>query len=676
MKRKGITIWELYLERIVLGAAGLFFVAFGGFQLLRSPNTVSIQNRQVAPAEINDLLRDKASEVGEQLTPGAPAAIQVPDHSPLLPDFQSRVSGSIGPAAVIAIAQRPVRISDQAITIADVQYYEPKFDAPRPIEAKQFFDAIHPEVISSTEAIESLVGPAPYDVTWVVPAAVVDLDGMREELKRSTPAMAAIPMNWHEGRVDIFDLVVERETLVDGSWSDRRTIDVPPGFLSFRERLASSIDRPAWEKMIGELRHEGSQEAVIRPPFYDSIGSSFSGRSEALPTIEETDGNRQLAARRKALAEKLAEQKSLREELARLGGREDRKPKEPERSGGSTGGGAGGGDGNAPGEGSGGGDGGVAPPGAGGSPGLGGGGDGGGRRELKGPPRKAAGAGAGAGLGAGGSGDETGSGDQDLDRQERRREARIDRIKRDLKRLSREIERLADQIEAETGIDPLEATTDEGPEKGASANLMDGPSVVVWAHDLSALPEMTYRYRFTLQVRNPFYTRKLDLIEAQHSLADRPVLASKTSAWSEEIRTAPMSRLYVTSAQWEQGRLGFGSAQAEVFRFNGGRWWRAQFSVEPGGRVGGLEKVGKGPDAPEVDFGTDWFVLDIIRDIEAERDAATRGLDSIVLIQRLVGGETLTLHPVLVEDDLDRAWLMQQVDEADARTTELASGAP
>ena len=46
-----------------------------------------------------------------------------------------------------------------------------------------------------------------------------------------------------------------------------------------------------------------------------------------------------------------------------------------------------------------------------------------------------------------------------------------------------------------------------------------------------------------MEVYNPFFARKLNLVEAQHELADSLTLSSLTSEWSEQIEVRPMLRI-------------------------------------------------------------------------------------------------------------------------------------
>ena len=81
------------------------------------------------------------------------------------------------------------------------------------------------------------------------------------------------------------------------------------------------------------------------------------------------------------------------------------------------------------------------------------------------------------------------------------------------------------------------------PEAGdgdAGAGEEQEESVIqIWAHDITIEPGRTYRYRFTVELYNPFFARKLDLIKEQHDLAESITLASQTSEWSMAEEAIP-----------------------------------------------------------------------------------------------------------------------------------------
>ncbi len=117
-----------------------------------------------------------------------------------------------------------------------------------------------------------------------------------------------------------------------------------------------------------------------------------------------------------------------------------------------------------------------------------------------------------------------------------------------------------------------------------------------------------------------------------------------------------------------------GQARAEVYRFYHGRWWLDFFVLQPGDRVGATQVIRGAPEGgpTSVDFGTSWFVLDIVGDINADRDQADRGLGARVLLQDVLDpAVTWMCDPVAAARDDERELLRQAVEDADA-TADLA----
>lgn len=641
MKRKGITIWELYVERMVLGFAALIFVGVSAFNLLSRPNVVN----DVAPSEVDDLLRREAESVRGQLEPGAAPTIEVPRYEPLAPRFAEAIGSSISPALALDLPGPRIGLGAETTSEvgADLRFHEPAFGAPDRLLARQSFGALDPETVSAVEELQQRFPEEPHDITWVSVYAVAPIAAWREALADpGDVGESPIPPNWYDNRVDMLDLVLEREQLVDGTWTDRTVVGPLPGMTySFRERLAADPNKRDRDDMIAELLEPGRQEVVIRPPFYDTIDDAWAAvdpRLEESITVEEemaeSDAERELRHQerryRQALAEKAEVERTLDEEGAPY---EAERPGRPprgdrDRSGRSGGEGEGGGRREAP-------PGGVAPPGAGGGIGAGG--------EPKGGVDPA-----------------------------KEREKRILGLQRRWKRAAGDVERIArkiDELRIALGLPPL----GEEPVEvvAAPTDLLSGDEVVVWSHDIDVEPGATYRYRVRIEVVNPFFARTLDLTAAQEDLARRATIASDSSPWSSPVEVQPPTRLFITKATVE-GRQREGRATAEVYHYERGRWWYAAFPVEPGMRVG-EPRSPRGAGPVDIDFGTSWFVLDIREDIDADERARDAGLAGEVVLQHFADAERIrVVRPMADRSDDERLRLRDLVDQAES--VEVAAG--
>ena len=67
-----------------------------------------------------------------------------------------------------------------------------------------------------------------------------------------------------------------------------------------------------------------------------------------------------------------------------------------------------------------------------------------------------------------------------------------------------------------------------------------------------------------------------------------------------------------------------------------------------------------------VDFSTDWFLLDVMVDIEADREARVRGYAAQALIHRIHDPGAMALRdPILEQRDRLRRRLMEEVELAE-----------
>lgn len=650
MKRKGITIWEQHLERFVLGAALLFFLGFTAWQFMSQPNSVD-QGKEgtVTPGAIDDLLKDRAVAIQTRLAPEAAAAIEIPDHRSVHDVFAAALGGSISPTETIVAWTPPVVLQTDELTGIEVAYVVPELPAPTQVRVGQTFDAIDEDFVAGSDALAKRFPEPPHDITWMTTAALFDLKSVREQYKHATGDVAPIPTSWHYDRYDILDVKLEREQYVDGVWTNHQVLDVIPEQVTVRDRIGGSVERATRDEVLRYVGQPGVQEAILRPDFYDTVNDSWTlpdPRVEAIEidegwTAERKEIGRLEAAIRRFIADrdgKLAKLRELGGSMDRDEGKEEEKDKDDER--GSPPGGAGGG-------------GGAAPPGG----GLGATG-GGGERRQGGAKRGAPGGGVGM-TGAGAAGPTGGGAERDLSKV-------IERLKNRIRGLNRKIGAKERELAALRGDDGKveEVVPDD-------ANDMD--EVLIYAHDINIESGAIYRYRFTVDLYNPFFARKTNLLDEQQHLADNITLSSAPSEWSEPQEVIPDRKIYITRAfgpgpdSRNAGQIGMGQATAEVFRFAHGRWWRENFLVEPGNRIGDEKQVrgGAGDGETAIDYGTDWFVLDVIPDIDALSNDRDRGYGATVLLQRLGDGATAIGDPVAAEADEDRQWLRDAVDLAD-----------
>jgi hypothetical protein len=242
-----------------------------------------------------------------------------------------------------------------------------------------------------------------------------------------------------------------------------------------------------------------------------------------------------------------------------------------------------------------------------------------------------------------------------------------------LKRIDSEITKL----EAEVKSLAPDAATSTTTEEVAAVDLNSDAPILVWAHDINAKPGATYRYRCVLRIYNPFFAHKRQMVKDQAPLADGLAMNSIASDWSKPVDVTPPVAFFVTRTNPNDGPLSLGSAVVEVYRLYDGKWRMQPFTVAPGDRIGRkvdlsksaprdakerdpkeAEPEGAAAAAPlgEVDFSTEWFVVDIVEDLTADRKGLADGAKpAVVILERLGEQRRIELRePTTDMNDPDR----------------------
>ncbi|MFM9994832.1 MAG: hypothetical protein ACKVU4_03420 [Phycisphaerales bacterium] len=137
-----------------------------------------------------------------------------------------------------------------------------------------------------------------------------------------------------------------------------------------------------------------------------------------------------------------------------------------------------------------------------------------------------------------------------------------------------------------TGYDPVTKTKLPPPERGTEARrlpaLLEDPGVRVWAHDVTAEPGKTYRYRVRIVINNPVFGRAASLVAEQQGLASRALVAGEPSEWSEPVGVLDDEYYFITSASEGDAIEGSPRASAELYRMFYGFYRRGTTGVEPG----------------------------------------------------------------------------------------------
>ena len=116
-------------------------------------------------------------------------------------------------------------------------------------------------------------------------------------------------------------------------------------------------------------------------------------------------------------------------------------------------------------------------------------------------------------------------------------------------------------------------------------------NIVCWAHDETAAPGKTYRYRMRVIFKNPIWmTNGLaanPAMEAQFALDPANVNGNQGwSDWSKEIRVAPTTRYFFATAKQVLQAAAVVNATVAIFKREKGEWNMVTFTVAPGDSIG------------------------------------------------------------------------------------------
>ena len=637
MSVKGISFFEQHVEKIVLGVVALVVLGLVALTFLGKGTVVKIGNEELPPSKVDAALEERAKQMNARLDESAEATVIPPDTTGILSWLEGQLESPVSPqgSALVAVPGYKPQIDTGGIGASDIAFVVPEFDAIGKPFVEDFADSLDPEEVPTLpEDIRAELFPegevADYEISWTTTAATLDLTTLREQYAAADGSgeKEPVPSQWYRERVFLLQIDLEREQLIDGQWADTTTVQsIHQNVRDFYAKVNDSPNVGFADVVLDEFSKvpPTAQLEIIQPEFYNTVGS-FWAEPQVKPDAPQA--NPKMAA----IREKQNSIATLEKKITRLRSRLDDAggPLDDDSSNGSGSGSnpRGGGSGDRPGlPGGGGGGGNPELPGGGGGGGGGGiGGDGGGI------------------LGGGGGSNSTGAGN----------EARRRKLTRLLNRLHDQLAGLNNQLEDLAQDAGINLQPDERQRE--LPNLLNDDEVLVWAHDVLAKPDHTYRYRITAHVYNPFFGKKGRLLEEQHDLADSMTMAVATSEWSEPTRVKSQTRFFVTEAKADEDTLNIGSAKIEVFKLAGGEWHSQIIEVQPGDPIGQLSNDGNG----EVDFRTNAYVLDILKTPADPNDRNKKPGAKVVIA--LGDGTIIVRDPATDAVDVEREQLVASAD--------------
>jgi hypothetical protein len=540
MKTKGIGFFERNVEKMVVGGVGAVLLGVLAMQFMYEPNLVKVENGDPVPparayAPVEARAQKMAAEMDRTdvsaLLPAAPKANA-------LDQFQSLRSTPTPGSASLRFAGTGTSVQvvesvDPGLGSGDGLV--PVFSAPAPSAPVAFafgvtFDPT--EVLSQPDLAKLVPAQQPFDAFPITVEAVVDGTAVAAALAADPDGEAtkyrAMPAGWWRVGAEVLGVRLERsERRADGTWSD--PVDVPtlPGRIDLVKAAAASQSPEDLRFLLEDARR--LSESTLRPQMFNTIAGD--------PWAPPTEAAKALAAASQdwspEVRSKLKERETI---LRRLDIAKDRLKAldnpPPDRGGASPGGRRGGGD--------------PAPdPAPGGQP-------------KEDPRRKTF-------------------------------EAQVKTLEEQDKKVIAELIALG-YSDGVIGAAPTTPVPNARLSEVKIKAFLEDPKVRVLAHDLTATPGKTYRYRVRLDMNNPAFGRTTALSAEQADLAKNPVSKGTPSEWTAPIETLSDRYLFITGAS-DGSTNGRVSASFDVYLFHYGYYRKGTTTLDLGDTIDAAVKL-------------------------------------------------------------------------------------
>ena len=617
MKIKNVGFLQMYIHRIALGLCAI--VTVGILWMYFLPNPYSIETKidgkmtRLSPDEIEQILLDAAEQLDKQIKPSAPDPLQDIPVPPYTQDFEQRWSHPM-----LAVSQFEVPLSELGPAdfgpeqLEQYRYAVPTPPAPVEVKARADYAVLLPDQVIADQVAQQAVNAAidpqralawgrraadqfavlvdkdqPRDFFYVTVGAAFPLEQWRQRLSKQPQAADERPIKeeWWRPSLYLIDVALERQALdpATGQWGATQRIDVLPGQLSFRDHQQQSSRQEA-EQTVNAIRIH--QDKIARPPFapvqdhkpwlppdadVDDLTPDESRELLRLITRVIPDLRRKIEGLQKAQAdakERPAVQPQSRtlpqqrdDDSGRLvrrpAPRADRAPTQTDKL-----------------------------------------------TEFKQRLQQA-----------------IARANELMGNEDATQGGRLDGPARDVPGAGYDDyddRMFADQdamdgYDRPPGFDPRFAPRPDARRQPADTPSIEdqdtGPEqMTVWAHDLSARPGTTYRYRIVVSLLNPLFKRDAQLNDQQRDqYANQLGLESDASQWVE-VQVPPVRRFFLVNANADQHR-----GTIEVWYIFNGRPIDEHFDVEPGDPIGQPITLDFQGETRTVDLSVGSFVVDVVK---------------------------------------------------------------
>jgi len=131
MKNKGIPVWEMYFEYIVLCVAATVAVGLIGWQFLASNTSQSVAglNEEVTPSNVDRLLIQEAERIESFVEPNAPIAFEIQDPDQRSDEFVQQLASGVAPDESLNLPEYRIVLvpeSDEQVQYAMAMVFTPE----------------------------------------------------------------------------------------------------------------------------------------------------------------------------------------------------------------------------------------------------------------------------------------------------------------------------------------------------------------------------------------------------------------------------------------------------------------------------------------------------------------------------------------------------------------------
>lgn len=277
MKLKNVGFFQRHLEKVVLGAAALFMLVIVAMYVLSDPFSVEVSNQRLLPAEIPQVIRDRAAELERRLEDDDPLSdtdvdMEVPE---LVSTFRPALTPEPTRVALTAISDGPPRPGDFEPPVdVDQPYYVPRPNLPENTVARADNAVLGNRPAGMTnrfyQDIVELVGrDEPRDFRYVSVEGEFNMDRWRDRLEQKPADAEGLQISrlWWARLVGVAGVYLQRQELdpISDEWVNTTIVEPLPHQLAFRDSDRVDWDRQQGQEAVRYIR--AHQDTVQRPPF-------------------------------------------------------------------------------------------------------------------------------------------------------------------------------------------------------------------------------------------------------------------------------------------------------------------------------------------------------------------------------------------------------------------------